>query len=304
MIGRLGELLTGYRARARHLRLCRAVLNTPPLAVIDAPLRLLSMVCHRDVLPYLVAVKSVYRRIGEGRVTIVDDGTLTPADRALLTRHLGQPEILPIKAIDTGPCPRGGTWERLLAILDRLRDAYVIQVDADTVATGPLTTVLDCYRANRAFTLGTPSGTAPVSLTEAAATARRKLAESPAHVQLLAESRLDRLAEPDRRRYVRGSSGFAGFARGGASRRDAEAFSSEIAPLVGGRWSEWGTEQVTSNFIVANMPGAVVLPQPDYACFQGTGDGGDSVFLHFYGTYRYAGGAYGAATRRALTAIR
>lgn len=305
MLGRLKKLLTVRgRAERAHRRLCAAVLDTPPLRIVDAPLRFLSMCCHRDVLPYLVAVKSLYRRIGEGRFIIVDDGTLTAEDRAVLSSHLGAPEFLDIAAIDTGVCPRGGTWERLLSIIDRLGDYYVIQADADTVAIGPLDEVVRCYRENRSFALGTTTGYDFTSLAGAARQAQQWVGAGENHVQAEAEAAFDRLPDPDRRRYVRGSSGFAGFGRGAAARAEVEDFSRRMEALVGRRWSEWGTEQVTSNFVIANMPGSVVLPQPAYACYWGKGDGSDSVFLHFFGTFRFTGGVYASVTRREIEGMR
>ena len=73
-----------------------------------------SMMGTRVLLPYLVAVKSFHAQLAIGRVVILDDGTLTAADRAVLAHHLGNPSILPIDAVKTGACPTGGTWERLL----------------------------------------------------------------------------------------------------------------------------------------------------------------------------------------------
>ena len=48
---------------------------------------------------------------------------------------------------------------------------------------------------------------------------------------------------------------------------------------LGSRWTEWGTEQVTSNYVVANSPEAMVLPYPKYACFDLNMDPAESVFL-------------------------
>ena len=37
--------------------------------------------------------------------------------------------------------------------------------------------------------------------------------------------------------------------------------------ILGTSWFEWGSEQVASNFVVANSPNPIVLPLPTYSCF-------------------------------------
>ena len=87
------------------------------------------MVSHRDLLMYLVAIRSLYAQIGEGTITIIDDGSLTVRDIELLRSSLGEPKVIGLSQVDVGPCPSGGFWERLLHILDLSTDRYVIQVE-------------------------------------------------------------------------------------------------------------------------------------------------------------------------------
>ncbi len=202
-----------------------------------------------------------------------------------------------LSALETGGCPKGGTWERLVLILERCADEYVIQVDSDTLAKNVLGEVLQCIEDNRAFTLGTRMGQRFVTLCEAA---DHIAGLSGDHVQMVAERAMARFAAPDRRRYVRGSSGFAGFARGGFPRRELEAFSSEMSALIGDKWTEWGSEQVSSNYVVANSPRASVLPYPKYACFDLRMDPTDSAFLHFIGTNRFDRGVYATLANQVM----
>ena len=58
------------------------------------------------------------------------------------------------------------------------------------------------------------------------------------------------------------------------------------------RWNQWGSEQIASNYILANTPGATVLPFPRYACFEPHLWPGDHAFLLFIGVYRYNDGVY------------
>ncbi|MCA1661416.1 MAG: hypothetical protein LC648_04370, partial [Novosphingobium sp.] len=85
--------LRKWRER-RHARLAQAVLETPPVRVRDDGLIVFSMIGTRVLLPYLVAAKSLHQRLGgRGRFAVLDDGSLTADDRAVLDRHLDRPEL-------------------------------------------------------------------------------------------------------------------------------------------------------------------------------------------------------------------
>jgi hypothetical protein len=107
-------------------------------------------------------------------------------------------------------------------------------------------------------------GAAIQLMTEAAANAQ---ATENDHIVIATERAFDRHPGRERLKYVRGSSGFAGFAKGGFSRARIEEFHANMTELMGERWREWGSEQCGSNFAVANSPGAVVLPYPQYTSF-------------------------------------
>lgn len=290
-------------------RAARAVLDTPPVVPANDGLVLFSMIGTRVLLPYLVAIKSLHARLKRGRIVILDDGTLTADDRAILAVQLGDPRILAIADVDTGPCPRGGTWERLLTILDIRANDYVIQLDSDTVTAGDVPEILGAIAANRSFTLRGDPDSRLIGFSEIAAlTDDDAFLNNPAaHVQGAIECGLDRIALPGIAAplYVRGCSGFAGFARGGDGRKLAEAFSIEATKLLGTkRWAEWGTEQVTSNMIIANEPDALLLPYDRYLNFWDRGIPADARFLHFIGSCRFNGTAYIDAARDAVAALR
>ena len=117
---------------ARHDRAVRAILDTPPIAPRNDGLVLFSMIGTAVLLPYLVAVKSLWHQLQRGRVAILNDGTLTARDRAVLARHCGDPEIFEIDAVDVGAFPTGGTWERLLLPSDRYVNYWGSPWEADT----------------------------------------------------------------------------------------------------------------------------------------------------------------------------
>lgn len=278
----------------------RAVLRTPPLPARDDGVVILSMVGAGVVAPYLVAAKSLGRALGRGRAVVLDDGTLRERDRAALRRHLPGVEIRRAAVVDTGACPRGGCWERLMEILDLRADQYVIQLDSDTVTLGATPEVADAIRDNRSFSLRGEPESALLGV-DAFAAGLPPLAE-PLHVQHAAERAMGRLAPPlPQFRYFRGCAGFAGFSRGGSGRALAQAFSAAQADAVGAaRWASWGSEQVASNFVIANDPDPLLLPYDRYLNYWGDPLPADARFAHFLGTCRFSGLAYLRETRRAI----
>jgi hypothetical protein len=293
---------------ALHLRAARAILATPPIAATDDRVILFSMIGTRVLLPYLVAVKSLHARLGIGRIAILDDGTLTAADKALLAHHLADPAIRSIRDVETGACPKGGCWERLLSLLDMTADDYVVQLDSDTVTIGDVPEVRAAIAANRSFTLlGDASVEAVGVRTLPGFMAHYHPAGSgidpagPAHVQISIEGHWDRYPDAGSHHYVRGCAGFSGFARGGFARADAEAFSRAAESIVGAaKWRQWGSEQVASNFLVADSADPVLLPYARYMNYWNEPPGADTRFLHFIGTHRYSGGEYTGRTKAAI----
>lgn len=304
--------VTTQMKQARHRRACAAVLGARPIAPRDDGLVLFSMIGSAALVPYLVAIKSLHAHLRRGRVMLMDDGTLTPRDRDVLARHLGDPVILPIGAVDVGPCPRGGTWERLLTILDLRTHDYVIQLDSDTVTVGDVPEVLTAIEANRSFTILGEANEDPRVLPLAEFSAKRWPEGPPSfeiatsHVQGAIEASMIGLAVPGitAPRYVRGCSGFTGFACSDAGRATAYAFSAAATATLGAaKWSDWGSEQVTSNFVIANEPDPLLLPYDRYLNYWNEPPPADARFVHFIGTYRHANGAYAHASRTAIEAL-
>lgn len=286
--------------RWRHHRRIAGIEALAPLAPRPAPLFLVSQLCHRDVRMYLVAITSIYRRIGEGHIVILDDGSLTPADRQMLAHHLNRPRILPIAEVGVGRCPRGGTWERLSTIAELCRDGYVIQVDADLLALSQLDEVVAAYRRNSAFTL---AGGRDSRLWSAAEASAQVADHTSRHVQIAAERLLAVLPATAHRRYVRGCSGFAGFPAGSPTHRLVTEISEAMEERLGAKWREWGSEQVASNYVIANCPDAILLPWPRYMSYNPAVAHDDCALIHFYGSCRYAGGLYTALSAGVIERI-
>ena len=293
------------KVRELHFnRTVRAVLAAPPVRATEDGVVIFSMIGTRVLLPYLVAAKSLHARLGRGRFAILDDGTLTDADKRLLDVHLGQPELRAITAVDVGDCPRGGCWERLLTLLELRRDNYVIQLDSDTVTLGPVSEIVQAIDQGRNFTLRGEASSAWLPVTSFGAD--YAALPSAAHIQVKIEALLPQVARAagGLTHYVRGCAGFAGFARGGPGRELADAFSraaaTELSPQV---WAQWGSEQVMSNLYIANEGEPVLLPYARYLNFWNEPIAKEAAFVHFVGTFRYHGGAYAAAARQALSEL-
>lgn len=286
----------------QHGRAVRHILDTPPIEPKDDCVILFSMIGTAVLLPYLVAVKSLHRQLQRGRIMLLDDGTLTDADKAVLAHQVGNPEILTFADIDTAPCPKGNCWERLLAILDLRRDHYVIQLDSDTVTLGPVPEIEAAIVQNRSFTLGGGVEDVEHGFMTIPQMIREIYPDGPLypHIQSVIESALRDVPGAEDLKYIRGCAGFAGFARSSGGRALAERFAVDAGKAVGPRFNEWGSEQAASNFVVANDPDPIQLPYDRYTNHWEEALPADPAFVHYIGTYRYDRGSYVASTERAI----
>ena len=286
------------RASARLNRAIAGILDTPPLRTEPAPWCIASMVANGDVAMYLLALKSFYRKLGRGNVAAIIDRAMPQPLRDILSRHVPGIEFVILEDIETGTCQRGGTWERLLYVIDRSEHEYTIQLDADTLTLGDIDEVLACVTNNRPFTMS--DGFELLPLPEVVAEAE---ATPSNYIGIVTERMFARY--PDQgMRYVRASSGFAGFSRGGFSRPAIARFHEEMERLVGReRWREWGTEQCGSNFAIANSPGAVILPFPEYASFTRYTERSLGKFYHFIGANRFRDDYYAARGQEVIAQL-
>lgn len=273
----------------------RGILRTPALVPGPNPFIALSMVQHKDVLPYLLALKSFARFLPPARVVLVADPTLDAADRALLRQHVPHIEIREAAEFRREGIPQGGCWERLSAISEYAAQSYVIQLDADTVTTAEPAAVRQALADGVCFTLGTEDVQPIVPCTEAARVAQQQLTGDD-HIQGVAEACLDRFDPSGSFRYARGCAGFAGFARGAIAPEKVRDVSVRMGALMPGRWSAWGTDQFASNLLVCSAPGGRLLPHPDYCA--PTRLTPRTVFLHFIGFIRFRDTLYARLARQ------
>lgn len=274
--------------RARLSSALQGVLSAQPARVDPAAsFSILSQVREKDLLMYLLAVKSFCHWHPPARVIVLTDGAFS--DRAVCTLRDHVPGIVmePHVNYRDKSCPQGGTWERLLALVTHAQHSFTIQLDSDTVTLGRLGCVADCIASGKAFTLGSMQGREVVAGVVASQRAKAALAGGDGHIQTLSESVLDRIASEGAVRYVRGCSGFTGLPKDAVSLDSVERWAQAFGRLVGERWSEWGTEQFMSNFVVANIKSSVVLPHPEYATCPNISEG-RTLFAHLAGFCRFA----------------
>ncbi|MBK5294703.1 MAG: hypothetical protein JJE04_23870 [Acidobacteriia bacterium] len=275
----------------------KRLLDTPPLVQRAAPLTIVSMVAGHDFHLYILAVKSLYRRLGRGRIVMISDG-VSPSSIALIQKHIGPVEVVPVETIDTGKCQRGGTWERLVYLIRRSENEYIIQMDADVLCVGPIPEVLHCIDNNIAFALaeGIPKKPLPDWVEDGIA----RKSDNVVHVF---EKQARQFPDADRFLYLRGSSGFAGFAKGASNEGILEDFHRRGLKMLGPRWKEWGTEQLASNFLVANSPNSVPLPKPKYLSYERHQIPNEISLLHFLGYCRFHNGVFARFANQEIDAL-
>lgn len=298
------SIFKGWKSRFRKKWFdfrARGIYSTPPIVCdVNSPVVVLSQLHSPDLTMYLLAAKSFARFLPPKEFVVVDDG-LAESEKELLSQHLHNIRFIPIHESQSSHCPSGGTWERLLTIARFNAMDLVVQLDADTLTLAVPDEVIACVAANRSFTLGTWGGRETTSLTGASEFASKHPGE---HVQIMAETAMGKFPDAEVKRYVRGCSGFAGFARNTMTVEDVESFSQQMASIIGNKkWSEWGSEQVTSNYMVANAPNSVILPVEKYPFWAPGLDVSQAKFLHFVGSYRFAGGAYTRESRKIIQAL-
>jgi hypothetical protein len=272
------------------------------MPIVDAGWRIISLVRTSDVQMYMLALKSFYSQLGAGRVTLVMDEQFPRKIVNLLLEHFPGIEFYKREDVDTGVCQRGGTWERLVYLIDRSRKEFVIQLDSDTLTVGDITEIKDCIERNSSFCLNGHTGSVQnraklddiIPMSQAAEAAKSSTSD---YIGVAFERRMAEFQGSDGFYYVRGSSALAGFACGAIKKDLIDHFHREGSRIMEGRWTEWGTEQSASNFAVANSKNAIVLPYPKYENFDPSAIHPKAAFFHFFGTRRYVGDVYAKQAR-------
>lgn len=265
------------------------ILHTPPVVTGNDEFILLSMVHHKDIKNYLFAIKTFCAFLNPRRIIVIADRSINSTDLDILKIHVKGIEIFPCEKFVDNEIPRGGTWERLIAISEFNKFNYVVQLDADTVSMGELLEVRNNIGNSCSFLIGTDDNQKILPVYQAASWAkdRKKITN---HIQITAEASMERFIKGESAYYTRGCSGFAGFAKGTLSREQLVALCKSMREVLRGRIKEWGTEQFASNYIISNSAKASVLPHPKY-CHPDKINA-MTVFIHFIGYLRFSTSHY------------
>lgn len=278
----------------------RGLLRTPPVEIDSSlGLHVLSLLQHKDVLMYLAAIKTFAKHVPVAQVHVVNDGSLSRRDMDCLLGHVPGIVIHETEAFQRPDLPKGGCWERLVAIAELSATSYVIQLDADTLTLGPIQEVLSAVKSEQSFVIGTWDGQEFEPMRERERLAKDALSRGVRHVQVIAEANFGALNAVENMRYVRGCAGFSGFAKSSNKLDLIGQVSKEMHGCLGDVWYQWGSEQVMSNIVVANHDSAVVLPHPKY-CDCTKFSIAETQFIHFIGTCRFESGRYSRLVKKVL----
>jgi len=304
----LNKIIFRTRARfyqATHRLMVRTVLRTPPLSPGSLSFSALTMVGHKDILAYLVAIKTFAFFAPPRNIVVLCDSTVTAADRSLLNAHVPHIEFLDIAAFRPAQIPTGGCWERLLAVATLARDRYVVQLDSDTVTTGPIEEVLNAVAGREGFVMGGKPKqqleTVPQrqTLTQLRTiTAQNAECLPSLHIHQLIEYYLPRIGLDDRRTYTNGWAAFTGFPPDDTMQMQLFDVVERLRIAMGDRLNEWGSEMATSNYLVSNSQKSKVLPYPKYCTPMN--DERDVHLWHFVGFMRYNDMRYATVSRNAV----
>src|SRR5450756_74304 len=283
---------------------CRALLQTRPICPANADFPLVTQTCHGEVLMNLLAIKSFVRSLGRTpSIVSLNDGSLTEQDRAILARHIPYAKQVHIADVPKARVPKGGSWESLMLVCDVAQDSYVIQIDSDTLFQHSIEEVNRCLDSNRAFTL---LGDRSFPEIESMISASQRAKSNPSNmIQVLCERTFDQLPESASLKYVRGNAGFIGFPKGSITRDKIEWFSDLMQGLTKEKWNEWGSEQVTTNLLIANIDNSYVLQFPKYLSYWAHPEVAydQASFIHFIGPHRFSNGVYVSSARRVIKAL-
>ena len=234
-------------------------------------IRILTLLCHDDVDMYLLAIKSFLFNFTIGSVHVLEDGSLTAADVKLLKFHIPMVKIHHVNDVDATGFPSCNIWKRLLYSIDLSQDAYVIQLDSDTVSMKPMLDLQKIIKEERGFIIGNgPAWGKPVEVGYLSRLIKSWVSGNVIDdTKLAAESEVHTLAFfQNAKYYLRGCSGFSGLPRGQINRELLLDFSQQITAAIGEPvWSSSGSEQIACSVMISRTRNPVILPWLMYQNF-------------------------------------
>jgi len=276
--------------------------KTPPIECRShAQVTIVTMLGHTQVSMFILALKSFIRFYPNISLDILDDTTLTDQDYKLLSSHFLGVNIIRIDVVDTENCPKRNCWERLVYIVNKSKDSYIIQLDSDTLTIGPCVDVYAAIDNNHGFVIGGGPWISPISTKNMSNIATSWKSN---HIQPVSERVLGQLESTKNLNYLRGCAAFCGFPKGSLNMEWLNKFSDEMEAVIGkDRWNEWGSEQLASNILLSKTNNAFILPWPRYQNYMEPGSDDkieNSNFIHFIGSQRYNKGTYSKLAKKII----
>ena len=286
--------------KCRYYRAACKFRSTQPVVQGKLPFILLSVGQKRDAIPYLVAVRSFARHANPQRVATICSRSIDRRNRKTFCACTLQIELRDAIEFTDPRIPKAGKLERLSAIAGYASESCIRQTDSDNAKVNSVPEAVEAVISGTAFVLGGGPNEGPLALVQTFEQAKA-IEVSWGKTQELADIKMAELDRPADEKYVRSCSGSTGFPRSADMLLKLFAYSVEMRHLAGDRWAEWGTEQVTSNYLVANSQGVKILPlrkygKPNYAT-------SEMAFFHFIGYTRYVDDMYESTPRQIIQAL-
>jgi hypothetical protein len=114
---------------------------------------LATAVGNTTIEQHLAALAPLHRRLGRAEVMLVDDGTLTGADRVRAARACGDPQFIITGTAGSEAFPSGPEWTLLLSALDGRRNGYWVVFGTAQPIGAALPGIGHAIASNRSFAL-------------------------------------------------------------------------------------------------------------------------------------------------------
>jgi hypothetical protein len=125
----------------------------PPATARAGSLILAAAVGSATIEPHLAMLAPLHRRLGRGKVVLVDDGTLTGADRVRAARACDDPHFVTARPAGSDGFPPGPEWSLLLSALDGSRNGYWVVFGAAQPIEPALQGIGHAIASNRSFAM-------------------------------------------------------------------------------------------------------------------------------------------------------
>jgi lipopolysaccharide biosynthesis glycosyltransferase len=278
----------------RHIR------RTPPIETNPrASTSVHSIVAHRFVYAYLVAVKSLLYHFSDVTVFVHDDGSLNARDRELIRAHM--PEAI---IIDRAEITRRFDHEICDPFLSQVRSSYtsylklfdptflrhgqrIILLDTDTLFLRAPTAVINWARnGGEPWYHLAPRGNMKATSREKSATSQQE-----PHIQTLIMNDLVVLNDELGRDYRLEQgfcAGFVGYSVDLVDFKELRELLTCLYAKFGDRIFRWGAEQAIHGLLLCGK-GAKALPIQDYFVYtqNNAGNVANATFVHFVGENRF-----------------